>query len=76
MQKIINFSNPIIDSKDALNIVNKVFDNNWPNEGKLTKLFENKIKKILDVKYAVATTSGTAALFLALKSIGIKKMTK
>ena len=73
MQKIINFSNPIIDSKDALNIVNKVFDNNWPNEGKLTKLFENKIKKILDVKYAVATTSGTAALFLALKSIGIKK---
>ena len=73
MQKTLSLSKPIIDSKDALNLVKKVFSNNWPNEGELTKLFEEKIKKILNVKYAVATTSGTAALFLALKSVGIKK---
>jgi perosamine synthetase len=50
----------------------KVFDSNYPNEGELATLFEQKICKLLGCKHAVAVTSGTAAIFLALKSVGIK----
>lgn len=52
--------------------IKKVFDNNFPNEGELSASFEQKICDLLGCKYAVTTTSGTAALFLALKAIGIK----
>jgi perosamine synthetase len=50
----------------------KVFDSNFPNEGGLTTLFEQKLCELLRCKHAVAVTSGTAAIFLALKSVGIK----
>jgi dTDP-4-amino-4,6-dideoxygalactose transaminase len=35
--------------------------------------FENKISKIVQKKYTIGCSSGTNALYLALKSIGIKK---
>ena len=34
--------------------------------------FENKISKIVQKKYTIGCSSGTNALYLALKSIGIK----
>lgn len=43
------------------------------SEGKFVKLFENKICKIVKRKHAVAVTSGTAALDIAITAIGIKK---
>jgi len=43
----------------------------FPNEGRLTALFEKKIAGLLGVKHAVAVTSGTAAIFLALKALKI-----
>jgi len=52
-------------------LIAQVLDNNFPNEGELTTLFENKISDLLGCKHAVAVTSGTAAIFLSLKSLGI-----
>ena len=39
--------------------------------GKYNSLFEDAIKKIYDVKYAVAVASGTDALILALKAANL-----
>lgn len=41
------------------------------SQGPVTAEFEERISKALDVPYAVATTSGSAALVLALMSLGI-----
>ena len=52
-------------------IVLDVLNSNYINEGEVATKFEEELKKILGVKYAIATTSGTAAIFLALKSLEI-----
>ena len=54
-----------------LKLIKKVIDKNYVNQGNLTEILENKISNILGVKYVVMTTSGTVALFLALKSLGV-----
>lgn len=41
--------------------------------GKLVSLLENKLKKILGVKYLCLTCNGTIALEIALKTLNIKK---
>ena len=69
--KEINFSKPKINFSSTSRIFKQSIKNNFPNEGPLTKIFENKIKKVLNVKYVIATTSGTAALYLALKANNI-----
>ena len=71
MRKII-LAQPFINIKEAKKNLNSVLKSNFINEGNETRIFEKKICKLLNVKYAVATTSGTAALFLALKAAGIK----
>ena len=43
------------------------------SNGKNTKIFEKKISKYLNTKYALAVQSGTAAIHLALKAFGCKK---
>ena len=72
MSKII-LSRPVIDLKETKKILNNVLNSKFVNEGRQTKQFENKICKFLKVNYAVSTTSGTTALFLALKAAGIKQ---
>ena len=52
-------------------LVRKVLDDNFPNEGKLTQQFEEKIAGLLGSRHAIAATSGTAALYLSLKALGI-----
>ena len=69
--KRIPWWEPRIGSKLEREYIEKVFSDNYANEGKLTTQFENTIAKALGVKYAVATTSGTNAIFLALKAAGI-----
>lgn len=41
-------------------------------EDKYVKLFEDKFKKLVGAKYAVAVTNGTVAIELALKVVGVK----
>ena len=71
MKKIIRWWVPRIGTEEK-KLISRVLDNHFPNEGEFTALFEKKIAALLGVKHAVAVTSGTAALFLALKALGIK----
>lgn len=49
----------------------EVLSSNYVNEGDLATRFEQEIAERLEVKYAIAVTSGTAALFLSLAGLGI-----
>jgi len=52
--------------------VNDVIDSNWlSSNGYHTKIFEQKISKYLNRKYAIAVQSGTAAIHAALKALGV-----
>lgn len=51
--------------------VARVLDSNYLNEGDVTRDFEWEIARLLGVRHAVATTSGTAALALAAMAHGI-----
>lgn len=70
--KNIEWFYPIVGKAEQENI-KKVIKINFPNQGIFTKTFEKKISKILKVKYVVAVPSGTVALFMALKALGIGK---
>ncbi len=48
-----------------------VLDRNFLNDGPLTREFERRIAERVEVPYAVAVTSGTAAITLALMANGI-----
>jgi len=61
---------PVFDASDVKAVANAV-KSGWISEGPLTKEFEDKYRKFVGTKYAVATTSGTAAIFLALAGSGI-----
>jgi perosamine synthetase len=69
----ILLAEPVIETKETIALTKKVLLSNFPNEGSFAKLFEEKISKLLKIKYVVTTTSGTVAIFLALKALGIKK---
>ena len=71
--KKIPFAQPVINAKKATSIIKKVFNDNFPNEGKFVNNFEEKISKLLKVKYVVSATSGTISIFLALKALGVKR---
>jgi len=49
----------------------QVLDSNFLNDGEYTTQFEQKLAHLLGCKHVVAVTSGTSALFLALKACGI-----
>lgn len=69
--KKIPWWDPRIGSPLERTLVEKVFSDNYANEGDLATQFETEVAKLLNVRYAVVTTSGTVALFLALKASGI-----
>ena len=72
-KKFIPVNTPLISNKDALN-VSKSIKSGWiSSEGPNVKEFENKIANFLDRKFGCAVSSGTAALDIAIKSLGLKK---
>lgn len=57
--------------------VNDVLKNEWLSiNGKHTQIFEKKISKFINTKYALAVQSGTAAVHTALRALDIKKNDK
>lgn len=68
----IHWWKPEVDNKEV-EFIKKVIKINYTNEGSFVKKLENNLKRIFKSKYAIATTSGTSALFLCLKAYGIKK---
>ncbi len=60
--------------KDDIRAVSSVIKNNRNlTQGKLPEIFAKKISNITGSKYAIAVSSGTAALHLAVMSLNIKK---
>jgi perosamine synthetase len=57
-----------VEERDALL---EVADSNYLNEGDVTTEFERRCAALLGARYAVTTTSGTAAIFLALKGLNV-----
>ena len=54
-----------------LGLVKEVLESGYVNEGEFTARFEARIAELVGAKHAVATTSGTTALFLALVATGV-----
>ena len=70
MKYLIN--SPSISSLEK-KYVNEVLKSTWlSSNGVHTQEFEKKVCKFLGVKYSMAVQSGTAALHLALKTMGCK----
>jgi perosamine synthetase len=52
--------------------VNNVLNTGWLSSGGIhTKIFEKKFSNIVECKYSLAVQSGTAALHVALKALGV-----
>ena len=49
----------------------EVVDSGFLNDGPLTSRFERQVADLLGAKHVVATTSGTAAIFLSLAALGV-----
>ena len=68
---MIPVCNPNIGKEELENITNAV-ETNWiSSRGSYIEVFENKFAEYCGVKYGVATNTGTAALHLAIVSLGI-----
>ena len=64
---------PHITKRDILS-VNQSLKKGWiSSDGPEVKKFEEKFSKYVDRKYSIAVSSGTAALEIAVKALGIKK---
>ena len=72
MKKIIPYGHQWIDEKD-INEVVKVLKSDWITQGPKVKEFEKAIANYCGAKYAVAVSSGTAALHAAYTIAGIKQ---
>ena len=70
---MINLSIPFLRGNEKKYLENCIKTNFVSTVGKYVNEFENLFKKIYGFKYASAVNSGTSALHLALKSIGVKK---
>ena len=70
--KLIPYGAQYVDKEDIL-AVKKVLKEDKITTGVQVERFERKLNNFLGVKFSSVCNSGTSALFLALKSIGIKK---
>lgn len=66
----IPWFDPVMTGAELGNLAG-VLDRNFLNDGPLTRAFERKVADRTSVPYAVAVTSGTAAIALALMAKGV-----
>ena len=57
--------------QEERDVINKVFDSNWPTEGKITKTFEKKLSSYLNTQ-CVVVNNGSSAIMSALLANDIK----
>ena len=73
IKKNIPVSSPVITKSDAENVF-KVVKSGWvSSSGEEIIKFEKNLSKYVGRRYACAVSNGTAALEIAVKSLGIKK---
>ena len=70
MSKTIPWWSPQIAGHEY-KLVQEVLDSNFLNDGEVTTRFEQEIALRVGVTHAVAVTSGTAAIFMALAGVGV-----
>ena len=59
---------------EEMQYIQKAFDTNWIAPlGENVNEFERRISEYVGAKYAVATSSGTAAIHMALKAVGVEE---
>ena len=66
---------PVFDiklGKKEKKYVNDCLEKSWIGQGLFVQKFEKKLSKFVKCKYGVTTTSGTTALHLACKTVGVK----
>lgn len=67
----IPVNEPVL-SEDSKKFVNQALDSGWiSSSGKFVEEFETKFASYIGMKYGVALSSGTAALHVALLSLGV-----
>lgn len=70
--KLLPYGKQHLDKNDILKVT-KVLQSDWITQGPTITQFEKALCKKLGVKYAVACSSGTAALHLSILAANIKK---
>ena len=71
--RFIPVNKPLI-TKEDIKYLNNSISKGWiSSEGPEVKRFENNFSNFIGHKYSVAVSSGTAALEIAIKSLGLKK---
>ena len=69
---MINYSRQLITKKDIDSVV-KVLTSDYLTQGPKTSIFEKKISKYCNSKFAVSVNSATSGLHIACLAIGLKK---
>lgn len=69
----ISVANPSLGEEELKNVIEAVKSGWISSLGKFVEEFEEKFARCLGMKYGIATSSGTTALHLALKALGIKE---
>jgi dTDP-4-amino-4,6-dideoxygalactose transaminase len=64
------FFRPSIDANDIRNVT-KTLESGWLTLGPQTQQFEEELQDYLDVRHVVAMNSCSAAMFVALKALGV-----
>lgn len=72
-KKVNQYGSHFIDKSDIQNVI-KVLENKSLTAGREVIRFENEFSRKVGSKYAITCSNGTAALHLAILSLGIKKM--
>lgn len=70
-KEFLQYCSPLIGQEEIDEVVDTL-KSGWVTRGPKTSIFEKKFAEFLGVKHAVATNSCTAALHLALVSLGVK----
>jgi perosamine synthetase len=70
MRKTIPWWSPQLAGTEKI-LIDEVLASNYLNDGEVTTRFEREIANLVGAKHAVAATSGTTALFLALAALGV-----
>lgn len=70
--KAIKYNQQFLDNNDKKSVI-KALNQNFITGGKSVINFEKKLRKFLNVKYALTCSSGTSGLHLAFEAISLKK---
>lgn len=72
MPRVVRWWEPVFTDAEKAAVA-RVIDSGFVNDGEVTRELERRFAAMCGTPYAVATTSGTAAIFLALAAQGVSR---